>query len=111
MRRNIGSRITPAAARQATMTSTGGLPNPTGIKTVSSRGSSAGLRNQKSVRLEHNSGGYLNPAHQTARRGKPPTRIPRMAGSAAIQRSGGSILDKRLTKFTDSSIALLLKRI
>lgn len=112
MRRNIGSRITSTAARRASQTASG-MSNATGLRTVSSRGSSAGLKNERAVRLEHNSGGYLNPRNQIARLGvKSPivNRAPLVPRTAFPRKVSGNILDTRMTRYTDSSASLLNKR-
>ncbi len=112
MIRNIGSRMTNIAGQRARQTASG-TTNPTGLKTVASRGSSAGLKNAKTARLEPRGGGYSNPAVQTARNSRKSilSKIPSYNRGSSFRPQPGRMLDKRLTRSNDSTISKLNKRL
>ncbi len=104
--------MSSVAARKATQTAIGPV-NGVGVRTVSSRGSSAGLKKAKSAWLQHNESGYMNKANQTARN-RPRPNMARGGLNytpGVVSGSSARIRDTRLTKFGDSSISKLNKRL
>lgn len=116
MKRNIGSKMTNASAKQAARSTTSGTDQRTGIRTTGvSQGSMAGLKNSKSALIQHADGGYNNKLNQITRYTR--RSILDAANKSQSSFSGfgkldsSSILDKRLTSQKDSSISVLAKKL
>ena len=121
---NIGSRVTHVASSNAATTAIGQSkpssikptqmtvkPTPTAARGGIHRGSSAGLKNAKVVRLEHNDTGYMNPANQKARYSSRKLRVPAVNLPVNYNSvSLSSYTDFRTYKGTGASPDLLKRR-
>lgn len=110
---SIGSKVTPTAMRKA-MNSSKSIDRPAGrsTKAVINPGSRAGLKDAKTVHLNGNYSGYLNPANQRDRmksRNKVLDISYRNQQHSFKQRNTTS--DSRLTSSKNSSISLINQRL
>ena len=120
---SIGSLATSAATDRAQATALGNNRGQVGSELNMSpqsrrprrlhKGSAAGLKNEKSVRLSVNNSGYENPSNQTARnkrKQKTPTIAPKISG---IMRGNAKTInnDMRMSSDKNSSVSKLDRRI
>jgi hypothetical protein len=118
---SIGSKATPAAMKKALETSkaarkdipshsNGNISQQRKLKPTIHPGSRAGLNNQKSVHLNANNSGYLNPSVQRARL-KDRTRIVDTSPQkpALTRNLSNRVNDMRLSSSTKNSISILNK--
>lgn len=119
--KNVGSKATGSATSKAQKVATGGnrtssiLSAPSIQRPMRRRihpGSSAGLQNRKSVHLNMNGVGYLNPANQTARYSKKTINKPGIdiLTSAGFARQNRTI-DTRVHGSSCGSVKLLRERL
>jgi hypothetical protein len=123
--RSIGSKMTAPAAQHAQKVATGSNRNhkapavdskvPRASARTMHRGSSAGLKNEKNVRLAINNTGYYKKSNQIARN-KPKNTItqkmPSLSGTINnVKRTSDRTNDPRLTSSSTSSISRINKKI
>lgn len=107
-RRYIGNDMTRASARQAVRSTGVGTPTPK----PRHQGNLAGLKDQKSVYLQHNQGGYFNPAVQKARYSSKGLDSPTINPYRnPMSTNSGRMLDTRVVKSDMTSFSKLLKLI
>lgn len=122
---SIGSLATSTATTRAEATALGKNRGQTSVTPdsapfqrrtkVMSKGSTAGLQNQKAVRLSANNSGYENPSNQQARNRIKQKKTVQLPSTNAIMNNNSinksnTKFDMRMTSDKNSSVSKLHKR-